>query len=202
VRAIQRDARPGLMMEAVGSDDDDVFAIHEADGRRYEALAAPAEMPIEGLDRTGWIHRWTLETVERHLGREPGERVLDRTVVDVAYLATLPPEIGVGPGPAGVPFEIGETRPAPSAKPVAWDRDALVSAVVDAFSRSAVDPAGRLVAAVARPAAGLESDGWLAVVCRDGGSADYHVLPTAAANRVLNGELFCAALEARLGRGR
>ena len=56
----------------------------------------------------------------------------------------------------------------------------------------------RLALSLSLPADGLGSGGWLAVVCRDDGSATYSVPPTKAVNRVTNADLFCGAFESRL----
>jgi hypothetical protein len=204
-RLVARNVPKGSSADAEGGDKVEgrmVAQVRFAAGRKFEAMADPAVLPIEALDRAAWLHRWTIETVERRLGRDPEQRVIARAVFDVAYLATVPPEVGMDSSRHDVSstFEPGETKDAPPGASVSIDRDALVAWVTDELARTAVDSAERLEAAVGRPGAGLVSEGWIAVVCHEDGSARYRLLPTNAWNHVLNAELFCAALESRLAR--
>jgi hypothetical protein len=191
----------GVSGSATRSADGVSYAQHGAgDGWRFEAYAEPTAMPISALDDSAWLHRWRIETVEHRLGPDPEDRFVGSTSFAVAYLATVPPieageteERGFSAQPLPPPDD-----PVFRAATPRIDRGALMDAIVRQLDRYHGSPVEVLEDLVVRPGAGLETDGWIAVVCRDDGTADYHLPPTRARQRVTNADLFCSALEVRL----
>jgi hypothetical protein len=179
-------------------------ATHGAHGSRFDAWAEPTAIPISALDENAWLHAWTISTVERELGARPAEQVVARTTILAAYLATVPAGRLTQVAPDGSyplsesgHLEIEVVQPA-SETPARINRTAFLDRLVEELESQGDAPEERLASWLSRPAVGLESEGWLVVVCRDDGTASYSVPPTKAANRVTNADLFCAALEARL----
>ena len=179
-------------------------AAHGEDGWRFDAWAEPTAIPISALDENAWLHAWTISTVERELGTHPEEQVVGRTVLFAAYLATVPAARLTQTAPDGsypvsesghLAIEVEQPVNESHAR---VDRAAFFERIVGDLGSHGGAPEQRLTSWLSRPAAGLESEGWLAVVCHGDGSATYFVPPTKAANRVTNADLFCAALEARL----
>ena len=118
----------------------------------------------------------------------------------VAYLATVQP-IQAGDervsGFSSRPLPVPETSVIRRV-PAAIDRPAFLDALVDRLDRYHGPVSERIEDLVTRPEVGLESDGWIAVLCREDGSAVYHLPPTEVRQRVTNADLFFAALESRL----
>ncbi len=174
------------------------------DGWRFDAHAEAASMPVEALDRGAWLHDWTIRTVERRLGPNPSDRLVEEMRLGVAYLATVPPEIVEGAADrssssgARDPETLQIARGVPATNAAAVDRAAYLEAFVSGLDRQQRPPHEVLEELVRIPAAGLRSEGWISVLCRQDGTATYFLLPTKAHNRVTNAERFCAALEARL----
>lgn len=173
------------------------------DGWRFDAYAEPAAMPVEALDRAAWLHGFTIRTVERRLGPHPADRLVEEKRLGVAYLATVPPEIAEGGPDTGSSVGAGDPRiptagEAAAASPASVDRAAHLEALVSGLDRHGGPPDQVLEELVRIPSAGLRSEGWISVVCRQDGTATYFLPPTRAHNRVTNAARFCAALEARL----
>lgn len=174
------------------------------DGWRFDAYAEPAAMPAEALDRAAWLHGFTIRTVERRLGPHPADRLVEERRLGVAYLATAPPEIAKATADRGAAIPASDAgilstrRAEAAASPPAVNRAVYLEALVSGLDRHRSPPDEILEELVCVPAAGLRSEGWIAVLCRPDGTATYFLPPTKAHNRVTNAERFCAALEARL----
>lgn len=166
-------------------------ASHTDNHVKRTAVTVPAELPSGAVTRGAWLSRWTIETVERRLGPLPGERVLDRDSLIVVLLPTLPP----------VPVDEND-RPRPTARrdtyPVRFDSEAFLEEVARRLDRQANLDLETLETAIAVYPAGLRSNGWILVVCRPDGTADYGVPSTRARSRVTNAALFCAAADSRI----
>ena len=210
VDLLKRAAAEGISGEGSSGMEDGGLphASHVGGGWRFDGYAQPSAMPIEALDRNAWLHQWTIRTVERRLGTDPTDEVVDRTSLLVVYLATVPGAlIDNGSDPHTV-WGPDEPPPLPeSAAPIAdhparIGRVAFLDMLATRLDRHRGPPQELLEELVRRPEVGLESEGWIAVVCRDDGSATYYLPPTKAHHRVTNADTFCAALESRLVRGR
>jgi hypothetical protein len=201
VQLLQAPAQAGQSEAKYADDTGTVLAQHVFGGRRLLAVAAPAVMPIGALDNA-WLQRFTVEELEHVLGVEPTERRVGRRELQVAYLATLPADrIEDDAGStsvAHVPFEIPRAREVRPERPAEIDREGFLKALLARLDRHDGSPDEVLDECVARPEAGLGAGTWIAVLCTADGSARYTLPPTPAGNRVLNADLFCAALEARL----
>lgn len=204
VRVVKREIPEGVHGHAAsgGGRDSLSFATHGSDGWKFDAYAEPAALPI-GMLENAWLQRWTLETLERRLGPGPTERSVARRELVVAYLATLPAipaeEITVA---ANVAFS---SAPPPvqeiavvAETPARIDRTAFLDAIANRLDLHHGPPDERIEDLVSRPEAGLESDGWIVVLCNEDGSAVYHLPPTTARQRVINADLFCGAVESLL----
>ena len=205
-RLYKRTMEEGVSGSAKGSLGDGriVHAQQGAEGWRFDAYAEAARIPIETLERAAWLQRWTTRLVERQLGPRPQERVVEEKTFLVAYLATVPAAL-VETRPddtAGAFFESPAPEPTAAAvgpaEPPAIDRSELVAWVAEHLDLHSGPPTDLLELLLTKPEAGLESEAWIAVVCRDDGTADYCLPPTAACQRVTNADLFCTALESRL----
>jgi len=186
--------------KASGNDETRSVASHVSGGWRFDAQAVPATIPSEALDRNAWLHRWTIETIERQLGPEPHSRVVGRKFLQVAYVATVPATVA-DPSEemvVDVPFEFPEARDTTPHVPPRVDRAAFLDEMVGRLDRHHGPPSELLEELVTRPEAGLVSDAWISVLCREDGSATYYLPPTQAHHRVLNPDLFCAAVESGL----
>jgi hypothetical protein len=203
VRMLKQKAAEGESGESTGSEGDTSVGTRVADGWRYEARAVPATMPIEALDRGGWLHRWSIDTRERTFGAEPIDRRVENTTLYVAYLATVPPALVVDNAeevgePANASTEAGPGDSEQLAHPAEIDRFAFLDSVVRSLDAHDRPPQEIIERLVSRPERGLESDGWLAVLCYGDGTAAYYLPPTRVSQRVTNADLFCAAVESRL----
>lgn len=186
--------------KASGDDGTRSVASHVSGGWRCDAQAVPATLPPEAVDRNAWLHRWTIETIERQLGPEPIDRLVGETVLHVAYVATVPATVA-DPSEEMVvnaPLEFPEARDTSPHVPARIDRAAFLDSIVGRLDRHHGSPAELLEELVARPEAGLVSDAWISVLCNEDGSATYYLPPTQAHHRVLNPDLFCAAVESEL----
>ena len=188
VRLIKQKAASGASVESASELIDGGMgrATHMRNGWRFDALAAPAEMPIEALDRNAWLHAWTVTRIERELGPDPVERVVGSERLLAAFLAT-------------VPATPGDNASVPESDGVATiDRSAFLRLLAAELDRYSGCPLDRIEELASRPPVGLRSEGWLIVVCREGDEATYFVPPTQAFHRVTNAAFFCGALESRL----
>jgi hypothetical protein len=186
--------------KASGGDETRSVASHVSGGWRFDAQAVPATIPSEAVDRNAWLHRWTMETIERQLGPEPIDRVVGQTVLHVAYVATVPATVA-DPSEemvVDVPLEFPEARDISPRVSPRIDRAAFLDAIVGRLDRHHGPPSELLEELVTRPEAGLVSDAWITVLCREDGSTTYFLPPTRANHRVLNFDLFCAAVESEL----
>ena len=161
------------------------------DGAKRTAVTVPAELPPAAVTRGAWLSRFTLETVERRFGPLPTEELLDRSALLVALLPTFP----------AVPVDDSD-RPQPAARretyAIRFDPQAFLETVAQRLDRQAAVDAATVEEAVTLRPAGLESEGWVLVVCRPDGTADYGLPPTRARSRLTNADLFCAAADARV----
>ena len=170
-------------------------------GWKWDAYTAPATLPLDALDTNAWLFRWTVETVERQLGPHPKERIVSRTSASVAYLPTLPAALVEAPSDGAIsndeepPAEFTQPR---AEGPATVDRQGFLDSIAARLERYRGEPRVLLDELVRRPERGLESEGWIVVICPDDGPASYHLPPTTASGRLTNADLFCAALEARL----
>jgi hypothetical protein len=190
--------------KASGGDETRSVASHVSGGWRFDAQAVPATISSGAVDRNAWLHRWTIETIERQLGPEPIDRVVGKTVLQVAYLATVPAAIADPDEEVGLhtPIVMPSAHEVPPSSPAHIDRAAFLDKLVGRLDRHHGPPSELLEELVTRPEAGLESDAWISVLCREDGSATYYLPPTQAHHRVLNPDLFCAAVESELQRSR
>jgi hypothetical protein len=183
---------PGVKRsESVQTNDALVQASYTQDDVKVSASAAPAALATAPVATNAWVARWTVETAERTMGPLPGEVRLSGVELRIALLPTLPP----------VPVDSRGKPAAPEAKEtyaVALDADAMLAEIGERLDDAAALDAAALEAAVADHPSGLGSQGWLLVVCRPDGSADYRLLPTKAVARVENADAFCAAVERQL----
>jgi hypothetical protein len=186
--------------KASGGDETRSVASHVSGGWRFDAQAVPATIPSEAVARNAWLHRWTMETIERQLGPEPIDRVVGRAVLHVAYVATVPATVAdpFEEMVVNVPLEFPEARDMTPHVPPRIDRAAFHDEMVGRLDRHHGPPSELLEELVTRPKAGLVSDAWISVLCREDGSATYYLPPTQAHHRVLNPDLFCAAVESGL----
>jgi hypothetical protein len=205
VELVKQAAPEGVTAESASESNGGAIerAVHVSGGWQYEGRAEPASMPIGALDRSAWLHVWEIQARERGFGAHPTEKVLETTRLYAAFLATEPalrqaePVAQIAPG-----LEEALPPTAPEEPPVdalaAIDRSAFVALLGDRLDKDDGAPHEVIESLIRRPAAGLKSEGWIVVVCREDGSSTYYLPPTRAHNRVVNADLFCGALEARL----
>lgn len=204
VQFFKQKAREGIM--AAGSDDEEgvSYAVQVGAGWLRSGYASPTAMPIDALDRNAWLHRWTIETIERQLGPRPSERTIERTAVYATYLATVPAAVmdeeWSGMISSRIPSEPPAARDVVPDQPARIDRTAFVDEIVGRLDRHHGSPFELIEELLARPEVGLESEAWIAVLCHQDGTATYYLPPTKAQNAVVNADLFCAAVESRLRR--
>jgi hypothetical protein len=160
-------------------------------GIEYAAGVRPASLPPASASGTAWLSRWTMETVEKHLGALPTTKVLDRTSLMVALLPTLPPS------------EIDENGNSRERQPrqayiAAINQEAFLEEIARRLDRQATLDGPTLEKAITYRPSGFLSEGWILVVCRPDGSADFWLAPTQARAAVENAALFCAAVDSGL----
>lgn len=208
VRLQKREFMKGISAEAASTLEGgvDYSSLGTGDGWHFDGFAPATAFPIEAVDQQAWLHHWAIESIDRRFGTRPQDSLVNRTILLTVYLATIPPaRIVVQDELKNVnssePLPFREVQESPVAGPVKIDREKFLEKIAKRLDHYHGSPQELLEQLVARPEAGLESEGWISVLCRDDGSATYYVLPTKAHNRVINAELFCGALESRL-RGR
>lgn len=173
-------------------------------GWRYDAWAEPASISNSTLYENAWLHALRVTTIQREFGPHPSERVVDRSVLLTAYLATLPAARFHDLSPDGsIPLlESGhpavEFDPPRGTVPPRVDRTAFIDRLVAELDGNGGVLDDRIRSWLEHPEVGLESEGWLVVVCSGDGSAFYRVPPTRAGHRVTNGREFCSTLESLL----
>ena len=193
----------GISSRAEGASPDGVVshATVGEGGRRLDAEAEATSLPLQLVD-TAWLMRWTTTVTAHRLGSNPVDELLERQELLVAYLATRPADLQE---PVGSTMTFGPrtsfegVRPSPRVDPPRVDRETFRDAVASRLDKDSGDPHQLLRELAAEPPAGLLSEGWLAVVCDDDGTATYAVVPTRARNRVTNGAQLCGSIETALG---
>jgi hypothetical protein len=78
-------------------------------------------------------------------------------------------------------------------------REALFVAAVERLGASRRDPESVIEELLSELPSLAPGEARLVAVCRDDGTGTYYLPPTVARNRIANAELFCGALEARVG---
>jgi hypothetical protein len=184
-------AGPGGGEQTSTATDGSVFMASRTEGGvKRTAVTVSAELPPAAVTRGAWLSRFTLETVERRLGPLPTEEVLDRSALLAVLLPTFP----------AVP--VGDKEPQPVARretySIRFDPQTFLETVAQRLDRQAVVDAATVEEAITLRPAGLESEGWVLVVCRHDGTADYGLPPMRARSRLTNAALFCAAADARV----
>ncbi len=177
-------------------------------GRRTVGFARPASIPLDALDRNAWLHRFTARALDRRLGRNSRQQAAGRFDLHVAYLPVAP-ACRLEPVPEGGEPALWAVLKDPPPCRERWPpsfpsvaRERLLEAIAAVLERDARPPADLLEELVLEPAAGLESEDWIAVACREDGTAAYSIPPTHARARVVNAGLFCGALASRVGETR
>lgn len=193
-----------MTAEGTGEEGGVFYAVQLDGGWLRGGYAAPAAMPIDALSGNAWLHGWAIETIERQLGPRPTQRVLERSGLNLAYLATVPAAIldeeWDGSVSSKVPAALPSAREVVPDSAARIDSSAFLDALAARLDRYHGPPEDLLEEVLTRPEAGLVSEGWIAVLCHGDGTATYHLPPTKAHNSVVNADLFCAGVESRLGR--
>lgn len=208
IRVYGERAPAGSEGEVAIEEDDLVYSEVVHGDRRLAAFARPASIPLDALDRNGWLHRFAVITLDRRLGTRPREERASRFDLHVAYLPKEPP-CRLEPPPEtsdrGISrlYEALHKAPPPCGgrwppSPPSVNGERWLAEIASVLERDARSPSELLEELVLAPAAGLESGDWLAVACRGDGTASYGLPPTRARARVVNGALFCGALAARV----
>jgi hypothetical protein len=152
------------------------------------ARIVPAELALGAARENVWHSRWRLESLERRLGPLPEARILDSWSLTASLMPTWPPHDGDVEDPA-------TARPEADAwYPVRLDPAALFAAVGESLEfRAEMSPAV-LADAIVNKIEGLESAGWILVLCRDDTEATWGFAPTHGRARLLNGDAYCATV--------
>ena len=191
---LARKSVPGVSRSTGLSRRDDVIesrvAIEEVE---ISARIMPASLPTAAARSNVWHSRWTLETVERRLGPLPATRVLDSWSITASLMPTVPPEdLDQGGEPGSVIADPDE------AYPVRLDQQAMFDSVATSLDfRAEVSP-DVLADLIVRKITGLDSPGWILVLCRPDIEATWGVAPPAGRSRLLNGDEFCGTVAAYL----
>jgi hypothetical protein len=153
----------------------------------------PAELPVDAARENAWHSRWTLRKVERRLGPLPEARLMDSRSLTVSLMPTWPP----GDGDSKDPAETGQPTDDAS-YPVRLDQAALFAGVGESLDfRAEMSPAV-LADVIVRETSGLDSAGWILVICRDDAEATWGLAPTHGRSRLLNGDSFCGTVASYL----
>jgi hypothetical protein len=191
-----RQAAPGAISGTTYGFDESVAAVtasYTSDEIRQSATVRPAHFPARTLDAPAWVQRWTVSRTEQHLGASPSQIELDRFELAVAWLPIPPVGEESGDGirtePGNGPFEIRA------------DPSALVAEVGRRVEDAAALTPEALEDAVTQRPEGLDSDGWMFVVCLPDGRARWGIPPTAARAEVLDPMPLCGAINARMRLG-
>jgi len=154
------------------------------------ARIIPAELPTAAARTHVWHSRWTFETVERRVGPMPETRLLDSWSLTASLMPTLPPrdldrdrETETGPAAADGPL------------PLRLDQEALLTSVGESLDFSAEISPAVLADAIVSKIAGLDSPGWILVLCRPDAGATWGLAPTPGRTRLLNGDEYCGTVE-------
>jgi len=185
--------RPGVVTSASRhSRDAQVKATFTRDEVEIGAEVVPAVFPPHVVATRGWLASWTVSTLEREVGSRPRETRAQPVRLRTALVATLPPAPldGEGRPTGGAPPETVEPR---------FDTEAYLGQIADRLDRAARLDAETLADAISRDPAGLASQGWILFVCRER-SATFELLPTRAAQDIVNAGELCAALDRALAR--
>ena len=157
------------------------------------ARIQPARLPTEAVRGNAWLSRWTLERLERRTGPLPEARVVDSWSITASLLPTVPPrDLDQGGEPEPV-------APDPDASyPVRLDQPALFNNVAESLDfRAEVSP-DTLASLIVQKITGLDSPGWILVLCRPDADATWGIAPPAGRSLLLNGDDFCGTVAAHL----
>ena len=191
---LARKSVPGVSRSTGHSRRDDVIesrvAIEEVE---TSARIMPASLPTAAARSNAWHSRWTLETVERQLGPLPTTRVLDSWSITASLLPTAPPEdLDQGGEPGSVIADPDEIYP------VQLEQQSMFESVAASLDFRAEMSPDVLADVIVRKITGLNSPGWILVLCRPDADATWGVAPPAGRSRLLNGDEFCGTVAAYL----
>jgi hypothetical protein len=155
-------------------------------GMEWDASTVPSSLSPDLLSRGAYVSRWTLRTLERRVGVEPKREVGMAGVLTLALLLVPPPALE------------GEKSPSKASLPVRFDADAFRAEVARRLDAGSALDAATLESALTVEPKGLDSDGFLLVVCRGDGSAWFGLPPTRTHSPVTNASLICAAMDRML----
>ena len=161
------------------------------EGVEFRAETAAVDIdPLPAVDNA-WISAWTLRRIRRRLGPNPEADEETAGQLLLGLIPMLPP---ASPDSEESP----PNEPAPESYQVVFDDDLFTAAVGEALDTQASLDLQTLERLLTERPQGLVSDGWLLVICREDGTADYFVPPTAAMCHVTNPEALCGAFEQAL----
>ena len=157
------------------------------------ARIMPAEVPVAAGRANVWHSRWTLETVERRLGPLPEARVIDTWSLTASLMPTLPPrDLDRGDDGENQRFDPD------SRYPVRFDQTELFTSVGESLDFRAEMSPNVLADAIVRKIEGLETSGWVLVLCRTDAEATWGLAPTTGRSSLLNGDAYCGTVETHL----
>ena len=178
---------PGVTHSTSGSQRGDVIesslAFEEVE---TSALIMPAELPTAAARRNVWHSRWTLETVERRVGPMPERRLINSWSLTASLMPTLPPRDR---------DQNQETEPSQDTPfPVRLDQAAMLTSVGESLDFNAEISPTVLADAIVGKIAGLNSSGWILVLCRTDAKATWGMAPTPGRTHLLNGDEYCGTV--------
>ena len=191
---LSRKAAPGVNRSTGLSSRNEVIESRlTVDELEISGRIMPAELPVSAARANVWHSRWTLETVERRLGPLPEARLMDSWSLTASLMPTWPARDGDSKDPA----ETGRPNDDTS-YPVRLDQAALFAGVGESLDfRAEMSPAV-LADVIVRRISGLDSAGWILVVCRDDAEATWGLAPTHGRSRLLNGDSYCGTVASYL----
>jgi hypothetical protein len=161
---------------------------------RWTYAAEQADISPNAVQNNAWLTRWELESVERSFGPDPVDQVLSVSSFTIAFLATPPP---VQVDRDNMPL-LDDTIEEIS---VRLDEAAFLAELGKRLDQQKELNVGTLEKVLKDMPAGLDSAGWILVICRPDGSAAFGI-PSAATStalvRLTNADMFCAAVDAQL----
>lgn len=203
------EAPPGVVRASARrvAADGEVTSRLVAGGVRTDARVRPSHLPARTADHGLWAQRWIVERRIEALGAMPTVRSRERQDLVVGWtpvpprFGEAPPDVGdddVEDARAGRPGTDAPSEPDPGPFEIRRNEAALIAGVAESLDRAAEWSLSVVDEAVTDAPSGLESPGWMFVVCRPDGTAFWGLAPTGARAPVLDPAPICDEVSARV----
>ncbi len=188
-----RKGEPGMISGGASSSDEQFTILSRGqDGIMWTARTEPAEVRPDIVADNAWLSRWKIRTEERKLGPYPARRLLSESMLTMTLVPTLP---SVELDEDGQPVS---HRAQGRLYEIRMDESAFMDEIATRLDKESSLDLVTLERLLTTGPAGFESEGWIQIICRPGGTALYGIVPTGVKTPLLNADLFCAAVDSQL----